>query len=171
MKGLPVNHGVNRTASLSFVNDDGTMDLEVLLSEFAQWWAASSDLMLETDGISEDAAHVILMAFLERVADQGGLVDRDYAVGRGRVDIFVRWPYPNASRQRLLQREVIEVEVQQPGTPDPQIAALEVLDENLARLGLDRGMLLVFDRDLPPDRVGRSTVGTPAGRRVTMWRL
>jgi hypothetical protein len=33
------------------------------------------------------------MALLQRIVDGGGFVDREYGVGRGRIDLCVRWPY------------------------------------------------------------------------------
>ena len=41
----------------------------------------------------EVAPQLVLMAYLQRVVNGGGTVDREYGVGRGRIDLLVRWPY------------------------------------------------------------------------------
>ncbi len=33
------------------------------------------------------------MAYLQRTVNGGGYIDREYGVGRGRIDLLVRWPY------------------------------------------------------------------------------
>lgn len=70
------------------------------------------------------------MAFLDRVANGGGSLEREYAVGRGRMDLCLR-----------LGGDVlgIELKVWRDGRPDPTAEGLEQLDGYLAGLGLDGG--------------------------------
>ena len=68
----------------------------------------------------------------------------------------------------------LPVKVWRPGRPDPQAKGLAQLDGYLARLGLDGGWLVIFDRrpGLPPveERLGVSAETSPAGRPVTVIR-
>ncbi len=34
------------------------------------------------------------MAYLHKVVNGGGFIDREYAVGSGRIDLCLRWPHP-----------------------------------------------------------------------------
>ncbi|KYF86592.1 hypothetical protein BE20_28545 [Sorangium cellulosum] len=49
----------------------------------------------------------------------GGHVDREYGVGRGRIDLLVRWPHTGEDGKRAWQREAIELKVWRAGERDP----------------------------------------------------
>ncbi len=101
-------------------------------------------------------------------------MEREYGVGRGRIDLFVRWPYQNPDGKRAVQREGIELKVWRAGEPDPLAKGLTQLDGYLDRLGLDRGVLVVFDRrpDAAPiaDRTRFEQASSPSGRPITVLR-
>lgn len=110
------------------------------------------------------------MAFLTRAVNGDGFVDREYGVGRGRIDLLVRKPYGDGQ----VQREAIELKVWHPGRADPLPAGLAQLDRYLTRLMLDTGTLVIFDRRpgiLPAaDRINITREQTPEGRDVTLLR-
>jgi hypothetical protein len=116
----------------------------------------------------------VMMAYIHRIFNGGGYIDREYGVGRGRIDLLLRKRYTDADGRPALQREALELKVWRPGRPDPLPAGLEQLDRYLARLGLDAGTLVVFDRrpDAPPvdERTATTTVASPEGRTVTLLR-
>jgi hypothetical protein len=68
----------------------------------------------------------------------------------------------------------IEIKVWRPNRPDPLTQGLTQLDRYLARLGLDSGWLILFDRrpGQPPieDRVSTSKVTSHGGRAITVIR-
>ncbi|XXY95545.1 hypothetical protein WME98_26690 [Sorangium sp. So ce296] len=76
----------------------------------------------------------------------GGYVDREYGVGRGRIDLLVRLPHSGEGGQRAVQREALELKVWRDGARDPLQKGLAQLDEYLQRLGLATGVLVIFDR-------------------------
>ena len=114
------------------------------------------------------------MAYLQRVVNGGGYIDREYGVGRGRIDLCVRWPHRDAAGKRRWQREAIELKAWAAGKPDPLPQGLAQLDGYLAGLGLEHGVLVVFDRrpDAPPaaERTRFEDATTPAHRAVTVLR-
>ena len=67
-------------------------------------------------------------------------------MGRGRIDLLVRWPHPAAAGKREWQREALELKVWREKSKDPIQEGLAQLDGYLERLGLDQGTLVVFDR-------------------------
>ena len=115
------------------------------------------------------------MAFLQRVVNGGGLIEREYGVGRRRIDILVRKPYTGADGKPALQQEVVELKVRRQHQSDPLKEGLQQLDEYLSRLGLDFGTLLIFDRrpgavrKQPNPEISRTR--TPGGREVTLLRV
>ena len=142
---------------------DGRLDSERLLEAFLAFWRQHGQPLLGTTGYHEIAPHLVLMAFLDRVANGGGRVERELAVGRGRLDL------------RLEYGGVVlpmELKVWRDGASDPRADGLTQLDAYLQGLGLATGWLVVFDqrRGLPPiaERTRAETALTPSGRQVTV---
>ncbi len=106
------------------------------------------------------------MAFLQRVVNGEGTLEREYAIGRGRMDLCLRY------RELTL---AIELKVWRDGAPDPLTEGLEQLDGYLAGLGLDSGWLAIFDRragQVPlAERISDSEQHSPDGRRIRLLRL
>ncbi|MCL1875432.1 MAG: ATP-binding protein [Synergistaceae bacterium] len=98
-------------AQLWYVNGDGTMDMSKLLREFQQFFRENSESWLERFDYKEAGFQLLLQAFLQRIVNGGGYIDREYALGRGRVDLLVRWRYPGnaASGEQKEQRIVLEL--------------------------------------------------------------
>jgi hypothetical protein len=105
------------------------------------------------------------MAFLHRVVNGGGSITREYAIGRGRMDLCLRHAGATLA---------IEIKVWRPGRPDPVATGLTQLDGYLAGLQLDGGWLVIFDRRpglLPvEERLTASEQVSPGGRRITVIR-
>jgi len=152
-----------------FVLPDGRLDFGALLEDFAAFWQKYGE-MLDGETDYRAAARVIVLARLHRIVRWGGLVDREYAAGRGRLDLLIRKPYG----RHQVQREAVELEVWQEARPDPLQDGLARLDGYLEYLMLDTGTLIVFNQraDAPPlaDRTSFRTARTPAGRSVTILR-
>ena len=70
---------------------DGTLDMDALLLEFQAFWRENSEVWEERMRYTEAFPHLLLMAFLQRVLNGGGRIEREYAAGRGRMDLFVEY--------------------------------------------------------------------------------
>ncbi|MEI6873899.1 MAG: AAA family ATPase [Spirochaetota bacterium] len=66
---------------------DGTLDMEALFHEFQDFWAQHADIWEEKADYTEAFPHLLLMAFLQRIVNGGGRIEREYAAGRGRIDL------------------------------------------------------------------------------------
>ena len=105
------------------------------------------------------------MAFLHRVANGGGTLEREYAIGSGRMDLCLRYGAVTIA---------IELKVWRSGQSDPLEQGLEQLDRYLAGLGANESWLVIFDRrpNLPP--IAERTITEPAvtrtGRSVVVIR-
>jgi hypothetical protein len=123
-----------------FVTAEGKLDEKKLLEAFRRFWAENAEFFLERSPYSEAAAQIVFMAFLQRIVNGGGQVDREYGVGRGRIDLLVRWPHENG-----VQRWAIELKVWRAGQRDPRPESRAQLVAYLERLSLDEGTLVIFD--------------------------
>lgn len=108
------------------------------------------------------------------IGSRGGYVAREYGVGRGRIDLHVRWPYTDSEGKRAWQQEAIEMKVWKDKTKDPLAKGLVQLAGYLKQLGLDRGTLVIFDRrsDAPEleERTRFEEAVTEEGFRVVVLR-
>jgi hypothetical protein len=158
----------------AFVLPDGRLDMQQLLGEFAAFWSEHGEALVGHMPYHEVAPQLVLMAFLQRIVNGGGFIDREYGVGRGRIDLCLRWPYVDSEGRRAVQREALELKVWRDGQVDPLEKALRQLDGYLAQLGLHRGVLVVFDRRtvalLVPDRTRFEEAASPSGRAITVLR-
>ncbi len=157
----------------SFVLPDGRLDFDRLLREFAAFWREHGEVLAAGMPYHEVAPQLVLMAFLQRVVNGGGLVEREYGVGRGRIDLLVRWPYSEGG-QRHWQKQALELKVWRQGEEDPLSKGLTQLDGYLAGLGLDEGVLVIFDRRQEADKTSVRTrferAQSPSGRGITVLR-
>jgi uncharacterized protein YuzE len=65
--------------------------MDTLLKEFQQFWRENSETWEEKSDYTEAFPHLLLMAFLQRVLNGGGRIDREYAAGRGRMDLYIEY--------------------------------------------------------------------------------
>ena len=114
----------------------GKLDMNGLMKAFQQFWRENSEIWIEKYEYKEAAPHLILQAFLQRVVNGGGDVLREYAGGRGRMDLCVRYgnnKYP------------VEIKINYGPKTIPD--GLTQLSEYMDKLGETTGWLTVFDRD------------------------
>ena len=158
----------------SFVRADGRFDMAVLLRAFAAFWVEHSDILTRNLSYQEAAPQLVLMAFLQRVVNGGGTVTREYGIGRRRFDLLVTWPWVDAEGKRQVQREALELEVWRDGRKDPLAEGLKQIDAYLAGLGLDEGVLVLFDQRSTAapveERTGEEAAETASGRRIRVLR-
>ena len=70
---------------------EGMLDMDALLREFQDFWAQHSEIWEIKADYTEAFPHLLLMAFLQRVVNGGGRIEREYAAGRGRMDLAVEY--------------------------------------------------------------------------------
>ncbi|MFL5357698.1 AAA family ATPase [Archangium sp.] len=149
----------------TWLRADGRLDTGRLMEAFLAFWRQHGQPLLGTAPYHEIAPHLVLMAFLHRVANGGGTLEREYAIGTGRMDVCLRYGPDTLA---------LELKVWRDGARDPLDEGLAQLDGYLAGLGLESGWLVIFDRrsEQPPiaERTHALEATTPAGRRVTVVR-
>ena len=151
--------------SPTWLNADGSLDPARLLDAFLAFWRRHGQPLLGSAPYHEIAPHLVLMAFLHRVVNGGGTLEREYAIGLGRMDLCLRYGSLTLG---------MELKVWRDGEPDPLAEGLEQLDAYLAGLGLDTGWLAIFDRrpGQPPiaERTTLTPTLSPQGRTIQVIR-
>jgi hypothetical protein len=67
------------------------LDMDLLLREFQGFWQENSEIWEEKSDYTEAFPHLLLMAFLQRVTNGEGHIEREYAAGRKRMDLAIEY--------------------------------------------------------------------------------
>ena len=156
----------------AFVLADGRLDFRAMLAGFQQFYRENSEVWRNRATYEEAAPQLLLQAWLQRVVNGGGRIEREYALGRGRADIFVRYFY-EVSGKRAEQRFVVEMKVKR-GTIEATI------EEGLAQTASyadtcqpDEAHLIVVDPSPATARSWDEKVfveeRSAHGRQITVW--
>jgi hypothetical protein len=116
---------------------DGRLDFPALLEAFRQWWRENADV-LRVPEYPEAVPHLALCAFLQRVVNGGGRIHREFAAGRGAMDLLVlHGPDRFAVEvKRVRSRDALERVME---------AGVAQLGRYLDTVGLSAGWLVLFD--------------------------
>jgi hypothetical protein len=155
----------------AFVLPDGRLAFRRMMRAFAKFWRENGEILATRMPYPEAGPQLVLMAFMQRIVNGGGYIDREYGIGKKRIDLLVRFPYKK-NGIRVEQRRAIEIKVWRKGQVNPLKKGLAQLDDYLKTLGLNRGMLVLFDAraKLAKQKVRYEDVVTKNGRNVrVMW--
>ncbi|MCX6672554.1 MAG: ATP-binding protein, partial [Methanothrix sp.] len=134
-----------------YIQTDGRLDLSKLLEAFQQFFREHSESWLERFDYREAGPQLLMQAFLQRIVNGGGRVEREYGLGRGRTDLLVIWPFAEG-----VQRAVIELKVMHKSRARTIQEGLAQVREYVDRCGAAQAHLVVFDR----------TPGKPWSRKI-----
>ncbi len=113
----------------------GKLDMKKLLTDFQNFWRENSAIWQERFQYREAAPHLILMAFLQRVINTGGRIDREMATGRGRIDLCLHWQN---------QKYPVEIKIRRDSKTLEE--GKRQLAQYMDTLGCEEGWLVIFDR-------------------------
>jgi hypothetical protein len=144
-----------------YVAEDGTLDIPKLIDGFIGFWRRNGEVLLRGLPYHEAAPHLVFMAYLQRIVNAGGRIDREFAVGTGRADLFVDY----GGRQ-----DIIELKLKRGKYTLPD--GLEQVSRYAKRLGTALGYLVIFDptSDIPFEDRGSVEKHTQNGIRVVVLR-
>ena len=124
-----------------YVRPDGRLDLDKLLTAFQQFFRENSEHWVERFDYKEAGPQLLMQAFLHRVVNGGGRIEREYGLGRGRTDLLVIWPHPKG-----VQRIVLELKVLRKALETTITEGLAQTLEYGDRSNADELHFVVFDR-------------------------
>ena len=130
-----------------YQNPDGSINMEKLLLDFQQFFRQNADSWIGKFDYAEAGPQLLLQAFLQRIVNGGGYIDREYGLGRKRTDLLIRKPLTE-SYGGPVQRIVLELKIKR-GDLDKVIEkGLEQTWQFMDTAGsVDEGHLIIFDRD------------------------
>ncbi len=129
--------------------ENGRLRVDALLEAFQQFFREHSEHWMERFAYREAGPQLLLQAFLQRIVNAGGRIEREYGQGRRRVDLMIVWDRSAEAGRR--QRVVIECKVLRGGRKRTIREGLAQTRAYMDVSGAEEGHLVLFDR-----RPGRS---------------
>jgi hypothetical protein len=124
-----------------YVKEDGSLDMDKLLTAFQDFFRKHFDSWIDGFNYREAGPQLLLQAFLQRIVNGGGRVEREYGLGRQRTDLLLSWPYDNK-----IQEVVIELKIRYGSLEQTIETGLEQIMGYMDTCGTKEGYLLISDR-------------------------
>ena len=133
-----------------YVDAAGRLDLPKLLTAFATFFSEHAEHWMQRFDYREAGPQLILQAYLQRVVNGGGRIEREYGLGRGATDLLVLWPREAGQPSDLWERFVIECKVLRDSDRKSLAGTIERGVEQtfgyMAKCRARQGHLVVFDQ-------------------------
>jgi len=117
-----------------FFTSDNKLKINTLLKEFQQFYRENSESWLERFTFKEAGHQLLLMAFLQRIINGGGRIEREMALGNGRCDLLLVYNNENFVMELKMKRANFNFE-------RSKTQLLQYLD----KLGEQHGYLIIFE--------------------------
>ena len=152
-----------------YVGADGGLDVETLLTAFQDFFRRHSEHWRNRFEYPEAWPQLLLQAFLQRVVNGGGRIEREYGLGRGRVDLLIVWPQGGRVREYAIECKVVR---DGGGLESALAEGAEQTARYMDRCGAEAGHLVVFDRRENrswDEKIFRRRLCSEAGAAVEAW--
>jgi hypothetical protein len=155
--------GINQDIAQTswYLRPNGSLDMDKLLEAFVTFYRRHSESWLERFQYKEAGHQLLLMAFLQRIINGGGRIEREMAVGNGRTDLAVFW-----------KDQIIPIELKMNHDKWSQPEGIEQLGRYMDKLGQKSGYLILFEKkssdELPWETRIRREIHEVDGKEVVL---
>ena len=150
-----------------YVDADGGLDVGKLLAAFQAFFREHSEHWVERFQYKEAGPQLLLQAFLQRIVNSGGRIEREYGLGRGRTDLLLVWPQGEQTRKVVIECKILHKSLEQ------TIAeGLEQTAGYMDRCAAEAGHLVIFDRRAGrrwDDKVFHCRRSSSSGVAIEVW--
>ena len=124
-----------------YVNADGGLDVGKLMGAFQTFFREHSEHWVARFQYQEAGPQLLLQAYLQRIVNSGGRIEREYGLGRMRTDLLIVWPQGDQTRKIVIECKILHKSLEQ------TIAdGLKQTAEYMDRCDAEAGHLVIFDR-------------------------
>ncbi len=152
-----------------YVDASGALRTSDLLAAFQTFFREHSEHWVERFQYREAGPQLLLQAFLQRIVNSGGRIEREYGLGRMRTDLLIVWPAPGDPAR--MQKVVVECKALHGSLDETVRKGLRQTRAYMDRCAAAEGHLVVFDRREGAswdDKVYRRE-DAAGGAPVTVW--
>ncbi len=172
--GIQLNFGTHYPTP-KWVNEDETINNDKLIELFVEFWQENSDAWkTDLSGYVEAAPHLIFQGFLQRVANGHGSINREYALGNGRVDLFLEWESPVKTQNIIIELKMRTEKENTPASLEKiKDKALEQTAEYADKCNAESANILIFDRreNIKWEEKCFTEIKTYNGQKIKIWGL
>ncbi|MFM7090233.1 MAG: ATP-binding protein, partial [Bacteroidota bacterium] len=118
-----------------YLNADGTLNMDKLLEAFTQFYRRNAESWIDRFQYKEAGHQLLLMAFLQRVINGGGRIEREMATGNGRTDLIICW-----------KSQVIAIEIKMHHDARSKPQGIRQLARYLDKLGQKTGYMVFLEK-------------------------
>ena len=150
-----------------YVTADGSLDVVALLTEFQTFFREHSEHWVTRFQYQEAGPQLLLQAFLQRVVNSGGRIEREYGLGRMRTDLLIVWPQGDQTIKIVIECKILHKSLEQ-----TIIEGLEQTAEYMDRCDAEAGHLVIFDRRADrrwEDKVFHRRRASEGGVEIDVW--
>jgi hypothetical protein len=158
-----LQHGIDSDVAQTswYLEPDGSLNMDKLLAAFTDFYRWNSESWLERFQYKEAGHQLLLMAFLQRIINGGGRIEREMAVGNGRTDLAVFW-----------KEQVFPIEIKMHHDARSEAQGLQQLSRYMDKLGQQRGFLVLFEKknsdELPWEQRIRREIHTVDNKEIVL---
>ena len=149
-----------------YIDPAGGLDVDELLAAFQAFFREHSEHWVARFDYQEAGPQLLLQAFLQRIVNGGGRIEREYGLGRGRTDLLIIWPQGGRKRKFVVECKILRQSLERT-VRDGLAQTAGYMD----RCAAESGHLVVFDRTEGrrwEDKVFRREEPV-AGGTITVW--
>ena len=150
-----------------YVNADGSLNVVKLMTEFQTFFREHSEHWVTRFQYQEAGPQLLLQAFLQRIVNSGGRIEREYGLGRMRTDLLILWPQGDQICKIVIECKLLHKSL------DQTIAdGLDQTAEYMDRCAAEAGHLVIFDRRAGrrwEDKVFHRRRASEGGVEIDVW--
>ena len=150
-----------------YVNADGSLNVVKLMTEFQTFFREHSEHWVTRFQYQEAGPQLLLQAFLQRIVNSGGRIEREYGLGRMRTDLLIIWPQGDQICKIVIECKLLHKSL------DQTIAdGLNQTAEYMDRCAAEAGHLVIFDRRAGrrwEDKVFHRRRASEGGVEIDVW--
>jgi hypothetical protein len=121
------------------------LNYKKLLTAFQAFFQENSESWIQMFNYREAGPQLLLQAFLQRVINGGGIINREYGLGTKRTDLYIKW-YPVPENYSISQKVVIECKLLRKSLDKTIQEGLEQVSIYADKCSAEETHLIIFDR-------------------------
>ncbi|QEP42401.1 ATP-binding protein [Ectothiorhodospiraceae bacterium BW-2] len=131
-----------------YLHPDRRLNMVKLLKAFQHFFRENAEGWIERFDYKEAGPQLLMQAFLQRIINGGGRIQREYALGRKRTDLTIEWPLDEAQGFfGPVQRIVVELKLQRGELEELITNGITQTLDYADGCGAEESHLVIFNRD------------------------
>ncbi|MBN2442277.1 MAG: AAA-like domain-containing protein, partial [Spirochaetales bacterium] len=123
-----------------YMEEDGSLNIRKILRLFQVFFKKHYEQWVRRFTYKEAGASLLLQAFLQRIIDGGGKIERRYGLGREYTTLIIEWPY-----KQEIQKTIIDIRYLTYSYKELAKNGVEVLVNTLKTMSISSGHLIIFN--------------------------